>query len=382
MLLLAASCGGKSPSSAPAPPPVGEAKIRAEFVVGGLSQPVDLAVPPGDTTRLFLAEKTGQIRIFRNGRLESRPFLDIGNRVSGGTEQGLLGLTFHPRYASNGKFYVDYTDVSGNTRIVEFQVSADPDTASSTERQILFVTQPAANHNGGQIAFGPDGYLYVALGDGGGANDQFGNGQNLGTLLGSLLRIDVDSGTPYSIPADNPFRTTAGARGEIWDYGLRNPWRFSFDRQTNALYIADVGQYLWEEVDHEPAGAGGRNYGWNIMEGNHCFRAATCDRTGLTLPVAEYSHGEGCSITGGYVYRGSAIPELSGVYFYGDYCTGIVRSFRIAGGAATDARDWTSALKTQSGGAMTGLSSFGQDARGELYLLRLGGEIYRIARVP
>lgn len=350
--------------------------------MGGLTKPVDLQAPPGDTSRVFIVEKTGAIRVVKDGQLLPRAFLDISSRVSGGSEQGLLGLAFHPQYASNRKFYVDYTDRSGDTRVVEFLTSDDPDSASATEREILFVDQPASNHNGGQIAFGPDGYLYVALGDGGGANDQFGNGQNLSTLLAKILRINVDSGSPYSIPADNPFVGRAGERGETWDYGLRNPWRFSFDGTNGDLYIADVGQDLWEEVDYEPAGLGGRNYGWNTMEGLHCFPGPNCDTTGLTLPVAEYGHGDGCSITGGYVYRGTALPELAGIYFYGDFCTGIVRSFRIAGGIATDPRDWTSVLRTQSGGAMEQLSSFGRDARGELYLLLLTGDVYRMARRP
>ena len=345
--------------------------------------PVYLAAPAGDTARIFIVEKTGKIRILKDGAILPRPFLDVSGRVSGGSEQGLLGLAFHPRYASNRKLYVDYTDRSGDTHVVEFEASAtDPDTASATEREILFVDQPAANHNGGQLEFGPDDYLYVSLGDGGGANDQFGNGQNLATLLGAILRVDVNSGSGYAIPPDNPFVATQGARGEIWDYGLRNPWRFSFDRQTGDLYIADVGQNLWEEVDFEPAGSGGRNYGWNIMEGLHCFQSAGCDTTGLAQPVVEYGHGDGCSITGGYVYRGSAIPELNGVYLYGDYCTGFIRSFTVTLGSAGDPHDWTSSLRTQGGATMTGLSSFGQDARGEIYMVRLDGEVYRIVPSP
>jgi glucose/arabinose dehydrogenase len=227
----------------------------------------------------------------------------------------------------------------------------------------------------------------VGLGDGGSGGDPGNRAQNPDSLLGKMLRIDVNAadpsaGTAYSIPADNPFVGRAGTRPEIWDLGLRNPWRHSFDRLTGALYIADVGQSLWEEVDVEPPGSGGRNYGWRVMEGTHCYGAATCDTAGLTLPVAEYGHGDGCSITGGYVYRGRAIPALDGVYFYGDYCSGIVRSFRYANGAATDPRDWTTSLRTGSGQPMAGLSSFGQDARGEIYLLLLGGELYRIDPAP
>ncbi|HMI32119.1 MAG TPA: PQQ-dependent sugar dehydrogenase [Candidatus Limnocylindrales bacterium] len=360
----------------------GNASIQARLLVNGLSEPVDIQVAPGDTNRLFIVEKTGTIRVFRGGALEPRAFLDISSRVSNGSEQGLLGLAFHPQFASNRRFYVDYTDGSGNTHVVEFLASAGLDSATATEREILFVSQPASNHNGGQIAFGPDGYLYIALGDGGGGGDTYQNGQNLGSLLAKLLRVNVDAGSPYSIPSDNPFVSQAGARGETWDYGLRNPWRFCFDRLNGDLYIGDVGQDKYEEVDYEPHGAGGKNYGWNIMEGLHCYppSTTTCNQSGLTLPVAEYPHPTGCSITGGYVYRGSEIPELNGTYFYGDYCTGIIRSFRIDQGNAVDARDWSAALRTQAGGAMQGLSSFGQDARGEIYLSLLSGEVYEIVR--
>ena len=350
-------------------------------VITGLSQPVGLETAPGDTSRLFLVEKTGTIRIFRGGQLGARPFLNISGQVSGGTEQGLLGLAFHPHYATNGKFYVDYTDLSGNTHVTEYVVSSNPDSASATSREILFVSQPYANHNGGQIVFGPDGYLYIALGDGGSAGDPQKNGQNKNALLGKILRIDVNSGSPYAIPADNPFRGVTGARGEIWDYGLRNPWRFSFDRANGDLYIADVGQDLWEEVDYEHAHGGGRNYGWNIMEGLHCYPPNTaCNQSGITLPVLEYGHDAGCSITGGFVYRGSALPELQGTYFYGDYCTGIIRSFRILNGVAAETQDWTSALRTQAGGPLQNLSTFGLDASGELYLVLLDGDVYRLVR--
>ena len=390
LAFLALSCSnGPASRSAPSqpPPPAGSAAIRAVLVASGLSQPVDLAAPPGDTTRLFLVEKTGTIRIWKDGSVLPRPFLDISHRVSGASEQGLLGIAFHPQYAANGRFYVDYTDGSGDTRVVEFLLSGDPDSASGTERQILQVKQPYSNHNGGQIAFGPDGYLYVGLGDGGSGGDPGGRAQNPAELLGKMLRLDVDApdpgaGTEYSIPADNPFRGRTGYRPEIWALGLRNPWRYSFDATTGDLYIADVGQNLWEEVDFEPAGSGGRNYGWNVMEGTHCYGAASCDTAGLTPPVVEYGHGAECSVTGGYVYRGRAIPALDGMYFYGDYCSGIVRSFRILNGAAVDAQDWTGTLRRVSGGTMSSLTSFGRDAHGELYLLLQGGEVYRIEASP
>lgn len=364
-------------------PPAAPSGYAAERVAQGLSNPVDLTAAPGDTSRIFIVEKTGTIRILKGGQLLSRPFLDIRGEVSDGSEQGLLGLAFHPQYATNGKFYVDYTDRAGDTRVLEYLVSSDPDSASATTRDILFVDQPYVNHNGGQIAFGTDGYLYIALGDGGSGGDPQGNGQNLNVLLGKILRIDVNSGTPYAIPASNPFQGQAGRRGEVWSYGLRNPWRFCFDAANGDMYIGDVGQGLWEELDYEPAGQGGRNYGWKRMEGKHCYPPnSACNQTGLTLPVVEYDHQAGCSVTGGYVYRGNLHPELQGTYFYGDYCTGLLRSFRIQSGIATEERDWTRALRTAGGGAMEGLSSFGVDASGELYIVLLDGEVYKLVKAP
>jgi glucose/arabinose dehydrogenase len=385
LLLTLASCSSDDDAKGSSPPlPPSPSGYQALFVQGGFSGPVLVAAPPGDTTRLFVVEKTGTIRIMtRAGVLRPRPFLDVSSRVSTGSEQGLLGLAFHPSYATNGRFYVDYTDRSGDTRLVEFLVSSNPDSASATEKEILFVDQPYANHNGGHLAFGPDGKLYFGLGDGGSGGDPGGNGQNLGALLGKILRLDVDAGNPYAVPSDNPFVGRAGARGEIWSYGLRNPWRFSFDADNGDMLVADVGQDAWEEVDFEPAGQGGRNYGWNRMEGTHCFPpGSSCNPSGLTMPVTEYDHRAGCSITGGYVYRGVDLPELRGTYFYGDYCTGIVRSLRIMDSHASQEFDWTSALRTRAGGAMDGLSSFGVDGLGELYLVLLGGEVYRLARKP
>ncbi|HZE19247.1 MAG TPA: PQQ-dependent sugar dehydrogenase [Candidatus Angelobacter sp.] len=350
--------------------------------MNGLDNPVDLQAAPGDTNRLFIVEKTGTIRIFQGGALVTRPFLDISSRVSHGSEQGLLGLCFHPQFASNRRFYVYYTDGSGDIHVVEFLANAGLDSTSAAEREILFVDHPVAtNHNGGRIAFGPDVYLYLGTGDGGGGGDTYQNGQNLGSLLAKILRVNVDVGSPYSVPTDNPFVGQAGAKTETWDYGLRNPWRFCFDRVNGDLYIADVGQDKYEEVDYEVHHSGGKNYGWNTMEGLHCFSPMSgCNQTGLTLPVAEYPHSNGCSITGGYVYRGTELPELNGQYFYGDYCTGIIRSFTIMNGQAVNAQDWTSALRTSGGGPLSGLSSFGEDARGELYLVVLSGEVYEIVR--
>lgn len=382
--LAVAACDSNSSSPASMRPPASPSGYTAQQIVTGLSVPVGLTAPPGDTSRVFIVEKTGTIRIYKGGALLANPFF-TQTGLSSGDEQGLLGLAFHPQYATNGKFYVYYTDASGDIHVAEYLVSSNPDSASGTTREILFVAHPGqSNHNGGSIAFGPDGYLYIGTGDGGGGGDPNGNGQNQNALLGKMLRIDVDTGSPYSVPASNPFVGQLGKKGEIWSYGLRNPWRFSFDRANGDIYIGDVGQGNWEEVDYEPTMTGGRNYGWNRMEGNHCYPPSntTCSSVGITLPVTEYDHSVGCSVTGGYVYRGSELPELQGTYFYGDYCTGIVRSFKIVGGAATEPLEWTSSLRTNAGGAMTGLSSFGQDGAGELYLVLLGGEVYRLAKRP
>jgi len=387
LLLLAASSlaceGKKSGSTVSPPPPPAPSDYEAVRLWTGLSDPVDLQAPPGDTSRVFIVEKTGRIRIARGGVILSRPFLDISSLVSGGGEQGLLGLAFHPQYATNGKFYVHYTNTSGDTRVAGYGVSADPDSANPAATPILSVDQPYSNHNGGQLSFGPDDYLYLALGDGGSGGDPQGNGQSLLTLLGKILRLDVDGSPPYSIPPTNPFVGRTDAMPEIWSYGWRNPWRFAFDRTTGAMWIGDVGQGEWEEIDLEPAGVGGRNYGWKRMEGNHCYPpGASCDTTGLTRPVLEYDHGDGCSVTGGVVYRGVALPELAGTYFYGDFCTGLLRSAKLGPGSTLEVNDWTAVLRRQSGGPMNQLSSFGLDARGELYILLLDGEIYRLRRKP
>ena len=347
--------------------------VRRELVAAGFDFPLFLTTPPEDTARLFIVEKTGRIRIIRDGAVLPSAFLDLSAQVSSGSEQGLLGLAFHPQYNVNGRFFINYTDRGGDTRVVEYKVSANPDLADATSaREILSIDQPFPNHNGGQVTFGPDGYLYISSGDGGDAGDPQGNGQDLSDLLGSLLRIDVDAGSPYAIPSDNPFVNVSGARPEIWNFGLRNPWRFSFDRETQALYIGDVGQGEREEIDVAPASSGGgKNYGWNVMEGLSCFNTPTCDQSGFTLPVFDYDHDEGCAVTGGYVYRGARIPALQGQYFYGDFCSGFVRSFRFDG-AATDHRLWP----TLSGGSIT---SFGEDTIGELYILVASGEVFRLA---
>jgi glucose/arabinose dehydrogenase len=336
-----------------------------------------LTAPPGDAARLFIVEKTGAVRILEDGVLLADPFLDLTSRISNGGEQGLLGLAFYPDYATTGRFIVHYTDLAGNTTLSRFQVSSNPDVADpASELVILTAAQPFTNHNGGQVAFGPDGFLYLGLGDGGSGGDPNGRGQDLSDFLGSILRIDVRS-EPYAIPPDNPFLQSTVP--EVWSYGLRNPWRFSFDRATGDLYIADVGEQAWEEVDVSTAAEGGGrgvNYGWNIMEGRHCFLAAGCDRNGLTLPVLEYGHGEGCSITGGYVYRGSAIPAVQGHYFYADLCQRWVRSFRYADGAATERTDWPSLVPAGL------VLSFGEDASGELYILDNSGRVSKIVADP
>jgi len=344
--------------------------IALQTVATGLSSPVLAVSPPGDP-RLFIVEKTGRIRILQSGLVLANPFLDISGLVSKGSEQGLLGLAFHPAFSVNGRFFVNYTDGSGDTRIAEYVASAEPNRADAgSRREILFVDQPNSNHNGGMIGFGPKGYLWIGMGDGGGSGDPFENAQNPNTLLGAMLRIDVDGGLPYAIPPDNPF-AGGGGRPEIWSNGLRNPWRFAHDGDN--VYIGDVGQNAWEEIDVASAAAPGVNYGWNPTEGAHCFDPLSgCSVAGLTLPVLEYGHGDGCSVTGGLVYRGSAVPRLAGHYFYGDFCSGWIRSFVYDSGV-TQATDWTNEL-----GTVSSLSSFGIDASGEIYVLSLNGTVSKI----
>ncbi len=369
-LVFTSACGSEDPST-----PLRSGQIALEPVPVALQSPVDAAAPPGDD-RLFVVEQSGRIVIVRDDQLLPDPFLDIRGRVLSGGERGLLGLAFHPDYATNGRFFVHYTAADGSGRVSAFDRSADPDLADPASEQIyLEVAQPFANHNGGQLAFGLDGLLYIALGDGGSANDPLGSGQDRSTLLGSILRIGVDGPPPYTIPVDNPFVDSAGARPEIWAYGLRNPWRFSFDEADGTLYIADVGQNRWEEINAVPTGEGGHNFGWNVREASECFQAATCDTTGLTDPVVEYGRGDGCSVTGGYVYRGSTVSELAGRYVYSDYCDGWIRSFRLANGQAADPQE----LDIPSIGAVT---SFGVDGQGELYVMTGDGALLRFASPP
>ena len=347
-------------------------RLSLSVVASGLSSPLYLTSPPSDP-RLFVVEQPGRIRVIENGRLLDAPFLDISDRVSSGGERGLFSVAFHPQYASNGLFYVDYTDGNGDIRIERYTVTADPNIADpGSGFLILNVDQPFGNHNGGLVVFGPDGMLYIGLGDGGSGGDPMGHGQNRGTLLGSLLRIDVDGGSPYAVPPDNPFLNDAGARDEIWAYGLRNPWRFSFDRVGGLLYMADVGQDDWEEVSVVRSDAGGLNYGWNVMEGRHCFSPGGCDSSGLVIPALEYAHPDGCSVTGGHVYRGKAIPSVQGHYFYSDFCASWLRSFRFDGSSVTDQTEWPVSI-------LGAVLSFGEDADGELYILSGDGNVYRLA---
>jgi len=331
-------------------------------ILSGLYRPVDIQPANDGSGRLFIIEKNGCIRVYENGQLLDVPFLDITDRVNeGGNEMGLLGLAFHPDYEKNGFFYINYTGAGGHTRISRFQASGNSADKNS-EAVLLLIEQPYQNHNGGALAFGPDGHLYAALGDGGKAGDPFKNGQNINSLLGKILRLDVTSGDPYSIPTDNPFDS------EVWAYGLRNPWRISFDRVTGDLWIGDVGQNQWEEVDYLPENWGsGANFGWSVMEGSHAYDSEP--QSGMMLPVAEYSHAEGgCSVTGGYVYRGT-MPEWNGVYLYGDYCSGKVWALILVNG------QWQSQVMFETGVTIT---TFGQDESGEIYFASDNGTIYRL----
>ncbi len=347
--------------------------LRLENVAAGFDSPLYVTAPAGDA-RLFVVEQTGRIRIVASGTVLPVPFLDLSTRISTGGERGLLSVAFHPQYASNGFFFVNFTDVAGNTRVERFHVSGNANVADPVSSTLIIgIAQPFANHNGGLVMFGTDGMLYIGMGDGGSGGDPNGNGQNRNALLGKMLRIDVNGALPYRVPPDNPFVGQLGTRPEIWAYGLRNPWRFAFDRVSGQLYIADVGQGAREEIDVAAASAGGLNYGWNVMEGMACYAAASCARAGLTLPLFDYDHSQGCSITGGFVYRGTRIPELAGVYLYSDYCSGWLHSIHVVGGTVTEQRDWHIA-------SVGSITSFGEDATGELYMTSSSGGVYRIVR--
>ena len=334
------------------------------LIASGLNRPVDVQSALDGSGRLFIIEKYGVIRVYENGQLLEQPFLNIDDRVNDDSnEMGLLGLAFHPDYEQNGFFYVNYTGAGGNTFISRFQASGNVANAGS-ESILLKINQPYPNHNGGAVVFGPDGYLYLGLGDGGAGGDPHKNGQDTTSLLGKILRIDVNGGDPYSIPSDNPFGN------EVWAYGLRNPWRISFDRSTGDLWIGDVGQGDWEEIDYLPAGSpGGANFGWSIMEGNHGYDGQA--QPGLLLPVAEYSHSSGgCSVTGGVVYRGS-MTEWNGIYFYGDYCSGYVWGLILSEG------QWLSQILFETNLRIT---SFGQDESGEIFFASDAGGVYVLTK--
>ena len=379
-----ASCLLENASGLCAGGPTGSgAQLASRLVVSGLDHPVHMAAPRLDPRRLFVVEQAGRIRLLKDEVLLAHAFLDIASKVSCCQERGLLSVAFHPDFKANGRFFVYYTNSDGDLVIARYQVSADPDVADAMSGQILLrISHPTyGNHNGGQLAFGPDGYLYAGTGDGGGGGDPFENAQNSTVLLGKLLRLDVNVETApyYTAPPSNPFVAPGDpGRDEIWAFGVRNPWRFSFDRGTGDIYIGDVGQDTWEEVDVQPAAStGGENYGWDVFEGRHCFEpdpAPTCPNPpdGFTMPVLEYTHNTACSITGGLVYRGRRISAIAGCYFFSDYCSGWIRSVRIANGAATDLTEWR-LPKVPS------VTSFGEDGEGEIYVLSQDGSVWRIA---
>lgn len=360
-------------------------ELTTELVAQGFKDPLFLISPRGDTERLFILEQnSGQIKIIKNGEVLETPFLDIGRLASQGGERGLLGLAFHPNYSENGYFFINYTDNRGDTVISRYKVSDDPDVADPESASVIMkADQPYSNHNGGMIAFGPDGYLYIGHGDGGSANDPKNISQDTKRELGKILRIDVDGGEPYSIPEDNPFVNDPEVLDSIWALGLRNPWRFSFDSKTGDMYIADVGQNKIEEISFQPAASkGGENYGWRCMEGTRCtgLDGCVCNSPELMGPIHEYTHSGGnCSVTGGYVYRGSAIPKLDGTYFFADFCSGNIWSFKWDGEKITEFKERKEELKPdQKGKSIRYITSFGQDADGELYILDKDGDIFKI----
>jgi len=373
-------------------------ELKVMKLVEGLHKPIYLTAPENSSDTLFIVEQHGVVQRLINGEVATSALLNIRNRVHQpkmpGDERGLLGFALHPQFSKNGRIFVNYVNKKDSTVIAEYKV--DPKTRIADEKKekiILKFQQPYSNHNGGQLAFGPDGFLYIAVGDGGYAGDPHENGQNIETIFGTILRIDIDGKTPYEIPVDNPFLNEKKAKGEIYWYGLRNAWRFSFDANTGDLYIGDVGQSSWEEIDYLPAKSPGANFGWNKMEGAHCYPPGEdCEKDGLVLPIFEYPNNanfmktligwdqndaQGCSVTGGYVYRGSQIPELYGHYIFGDYCTGKVWSFIVKNGISQNFAEW----KINGLEKDLYLSSFGEDGKGELYIVNHTGSIYKISGV-
>lgn len=359
--------------------------LTTELAVSGLNVPVDLTYAPGDPTRMFIVERRGTIRVVENGTLLATPFLDIQSIVRSGGEQGLLGLAFHPDYQNNRRFFVNYTNNAGNTRVAEYLVtSADPNVADPTRIQFITqVGQDFGNHNGGCIKFGADGKLYVGMGDGGSGNDPNRRAQDPQQLLGKMLRYDVDIAPPF-IPADNPFVGVSGTLDDIWQVGLRNPWRFTFDRATGDMWIADVGQGQREEIDFVPASStGGENFGWRCLEGNRCtgLSGCSCSNTTLVGPIHEYNHGQGCSVTGGMIYRGAAIPSLDGTYFFADYCSNRIWSLKYDGTNVSDFTERTQELRPTTGNIRS-ITSFGEDFDGEVYILTQNGNVWKIIEEP
>lgn len=344
-------------------------------IVSGLKRPTSIVQPPDGSGRLFVTEQPGTVRVIQDGKLLATPFLNVTSKLtSAGNEQGLLDIAFHPDYAKNGTFFITYTRTDGQPTLARYQVSSsDPNIADPSSAKVLIsIPHPFPNHNGSQITFGPDGYLYYGMGDGGSGGDPFNNGQNKQALLGSMMRLDVNQGNSYGIPADNPFVNDKSARPELWAKGLRNPWRFSFDMKTHELYIADVGQNQYEEIDVQPADSkGGENYGWSVYEANHDFKGGG-DKSKFVFPVTEYDHSEGrCSVTGGYVYRGKALPKLDGVYLYADYCSGTIWTLQ---------KDSSDQWNSQAFMATSyNITSFGQDTDGEIYLAdQKSGTIFKL----
>ncbi len=376
LLLLALACGGGGGGGDPAPAPAPPDALALEEAFPGITfqRPVGALQDPLDPTRWYVVEQGGRVVTFKTPSGPLSVTVDLSGQLVSGGEAGLLGMAFHPQFASNGKVYLSYTGPSALPEVAllsHLSVFTSPDGGltldPASEEVLLTVEQPFGNHNGGHIAFGPDGYLYLGLGDGGSGGDPRGNAQDTDTLLGAMLRLDVDGGVPYAVPADNPF-ALGGGRPEIYAWGLRNPWRWSFDRATGELWCGDVGQGEWEEVDRIALGL---NYGWNIREGAHCFLTPQCDPTGLADPVVEYSHAEGCSVTGGFVYRGSAIPGLPGTYLYGDFCSG-----RVWGLLPDGAGGFENRLLLESG---LSIASFAEGSDGEVYVLDIGsGRIFRL----
>lgn len=359
----------------------GDPLLATELVVEGIHFGTGLASIPGDDRIFVLEQHSGRIELIKDGVIQPTPFLGLFGQVQSGGERGLLGMAFHPDYATNGRFYVAHNDLTGAVVLRRFLVdpmNEDVGLLASGET-LLTVPKPFIQHNGGTLAFGPDGLLYMSLGDGGSANDPFDNAQDLGSLLGKILRLDVDSAFPYAIPADNPFVGVAGAREEIFAYGFRNPWRFSIDPTDGALLIGDVGQELREEIDYIAPATMGQNFGWRCAEGSLCTNLGTClcPEPAIEAPIHEYDHDDGCAVIGGHVYRGSAIPELEGHYLFGDYCTGKVWSFELQNGAAVNLVDRTTELNPP-GGALGFISSFGVDGDGELLILGYQGKLWRV----